>query len=504
MTLFYENIPFFCIFFLLLTGVFTALLHSGRTAFRLSITAGAVVAGLSAILLGYVTEDGIAYVYAMGRFEAPFGNAIRVGPLQVLLTMVFSMVMVLALAGGKQDIFRDIHEKKQPLYFVMMDFILVSLLALSYTNDIFTGYVFIEISTIAACAVVMAKDTGANLIATIRYLFMSLLGSGLFLIGLTILNSITGYLLMPQLQEAVAELTKTGTYRLPLSVSAALMVVGLGVKSAMFPFHRWLPAAHGGATTTSSAVLSGLVLKGYIVLMLTLICRVFSVTLLQNLGVTRIILWFGLSGMIVGSVAAIREHHVKRMLAYSSVAQIGYVFMGIGMGTTAGMTAACFHVIVHACCKPLLFCCAGRLALVSGHNKGLRRMRGSAFRDVTAGVGFTLGALSMIGIPLFGGFVSKLYLSSAALNIDQMPVILLTIALSTVLNALYYVPATLAIWHRSPPEETADILDDTSPEERAFDPSFSTAAVILSLSVIGLGIFYHPVLHIIQLGLWLI
>ena len=121
------------------------------------------------------------------------------------------------------------------------------------------------------------------------------------------LNSITGYLLMPSLAEAVAELRITGDYRIPLTVSVGLIVAGLGVKSAMFPFHLWLPDAHGGATTASSAILSGLVLKGYIVLLMVLILRVFSVELLAELGVTNVILAFGLLGMILGSIAAMRE-----------------------------------------------------------------------------------------------------------------------------------------------------------------------------------------------------
>ena len=175
-----------------------------------------------------------------------------------------------------------------------------------------------------------------------------------------------------------------------------------------------MPDAHGGATTASSAILSGLVLKGYIVLLLVMILRVFSMELMVELGVTDVILAFGLLGMILGSLAAMRENHIKRMLAYSSVAQVGYIFMGVGLGSIEGLIASCFHILVHACCKPLLFLCAGRLSAVSGHHKSLKNLRGSAYRDIGAGLGFTVGALSMIGIPLFGGFVSKLYFASAA------------------------------------------------------------------------------------------
>jgi multicomponent Na+:H+ antiporter subunit D len=330
---------------------------------------------------------------------------------------------------------------------------------------------------------------------------MSLLGSGLFLIGLTLLNSITGYLLMPSLAQAVAELAESGDYRIPLTVAVGLIIGGLGIKSAMFPFHLWLPDAHGGATTASSAMLSGLVLKGYIVLMITMMMRVFSMELMGELGVTNVILAFGLLGMILGSLEAMREYHVKRMLAYSSVAQIGYIFMGLGLGTTAGVVASCFHILVHACCKPLLFCCAGRLSAVSGHHKSLKNLRGSAYRDVSAGLGFTVGALSMIGIPLFGGFVSKLYLANAALPTNRTVLALVTLALSTVLNALYYVPALLAIWVRPPAEAEQHVLEDTRPEDLAFDRSFTTAAIALMAGIFVLGIFYHPITDVLEAGI---
>ena len=501
---FVENFPFFAIFLAIMAGILTAIIRNGRITYWVTIAVCAVSAVLNAAVLEYTCAGDLSFTYTMGRFLAPYGNAIKCGPLQALLSTAFSVVMAASLAGGRRDLFSDILPEKQRLYFVMVNMMQASILALTYTNDAFTGYVFIEISTISACALVMAKDNGPNLIATIRYLFMSLVGSGLFLIGLTVLNSITGYLLMPSLAEAVAELRSSGNYGIPLTVSVGLITAGLGIKSAMFPFHLWLPDAHGGATTTSSAILSGLVLKGYIVLLLLMILRVFTMDLLVELGVADVILVFGLLGMIFGSLAAMRENHIKRMLAYSSVAQIGYIFMGIGLGTTEGLIASCFHILVHACCKPLLFLCAGRLSTVSGHHKSLRNLRGSAYRDVGAGLGFTVGALSMIGIPLFGGFVSKLYFANAALPTGMTAMTLLTIALSTLLNALYYVPALLAIWVKPPVEDEVAILADVEPEALRADHSFTAAAACLTLGIFVLGIFYHPITDVLEMGVRLI
>lgn len=219
---FYENFPFFSMFLAIICGVVSAVIPKERTAYRLALAMTMVITVLSGILLFYLYTQDVSFTYSMGRFPAPYGNAIKAGPLQALLAMIFSMVMGLSLLGGEKSLFHDILPEKQGLYFVIADLLLAGLLALVYTNDLFTAYVFIEITTIAACAMVMAKDTGPNLIATIRYLFMSLLGSGLFLIGLTLLNSITGYLLMPQLSRAVEILAQSGAYQLPLTVCAAL------------------------------------------------------------------------------------------------------------------------------------------------------------------------------------------------------------------------------------------------------------------------------------------
>ncbi|MBP3486006.1 MAG: sodium:proton antiporter, partial [Oscillospiraceae bacterium] len=189
---FAENFPFFCIFLALGAGILSAVLPGGRAARRLTLTVCAADFLLSAGVLAYTYGGQISFVYTMGRFPAPYGNAIQGGPWQALLAMTFSSVMGLSLLGGSRDLFRDVRPDRQPLYFTMVDLTLASLLVLTYTADVFTGYVFIEISTLSACALVMAKDSGPNLVAALRYLFMSLLGSSMFLLGLTLLNSITG------------------------------------------------------------------------------------------------------------------------------------------------------------------------------------------------------------------------------------------------------------------------------------------------------------------------
>ena len=154
-------------------------------------------------------------------------------------------------------------------------------------------------------------------------------------------------------------LMETGQYHFPLMIVVSLMFMGLGIKSGLFPFHSALPTAYGSTMTTSNGILSGLVLKAYIILAIKLVFEVFTIETLVKLRIADVLFVLGVLGMIMGSFYAVRESRLKRMLAYSSVAQIGYIFMGIGLGSEAGMLAACFHVLAHAVTKSMLFLCCG-------------------------------------------------------------------------------------------------------------------------------------------------
>ena len=235
----YYNIPFVCIFLCMIGGITMPLQKNGKTALRTAVAICLAVFVLCGVLCGILTVKNESFVYQMGHFPAPWGNELFVGPLEAMLGSLFALVMALSIVGGKRTLYEDILEPKQPFYFTMLCMILASLLALSFTNDVFTGYVFIEISTLAACAIVMARDTEKTIAATIRYLVISLLGSGLFLIGLAMLYCITGHLLMPQMQEQVLQLASTKEYLVPLTVVCGLLTIGMGIKSAMFPFCAW-------------------------------------------------------------------------------------------------------------------------------------------------------------------------------------------------------------------------------------------------------------------------
>ena len=223
-----QILPSFSIVNGMAAGIFSTPLK-GKQAKRMTLAVVTMVAMMSVLTLLYVMDAGGSFVYTMGRFPAPWGNEIRAGILETLLATIFSLVMLFSLLGGMDQVFRDIDETKVNLYFILVDLLLSSLLAIIYTNDLFTGYVFVEINTIAACGMIMIRRSGRSLIAATRYMVMSLIGSGLFLIGLAMLYDISGHLLMENVHEAVTHLVQTGEYGIPLLVIISFITVGLAI-----------------------------------------------------------------------------------------------------------------------------------------------------------------------------------------------------------------------------------------------------------------------------------
>lgn len=481
----------------ILLSMFSAIISSavkGRGARRINTFVVSVVGILSACTLYYTYTTGQSYVYVMGHFPAPFGNEIRFGSLEAGMALFFCVIMLLSLNGGRRKIQMEIDPEKENLYFIMVDLLLSSLLALVYTNDLFTAYVFVEINTIAACGLIMIMESGRAIEAATRYMIMSLLGSGLFLIGLCMLYDMTGHLLMSNVQASIQAIAADGTYVIPLLVMIALLVVGLAIKSALFPFHAWLPDAYGYSTVSSAAMLSSLVSKGYIFLLIKIIYRVIGFDIFVQSRIINVLFVFGLAGMIMGSTSAIRENDIRRMISYSSVAQIGYIYMGFGLGTSAGMAASVFHILAHAATKSLLFVSGVGLTDVSGDHKEFIELTGSAYRNVCAGLAFTVGSLSMVGIPLFSGFISKLLFSQAAVQ-SQMKMLpaLIVLAVSTVLNAIYFMKTVIRIYTPvSCKYKSVSIREN---------PLYAFTLLCFVVLNIGLGMWSQPITDWIAQGL---
>ena len=452
---FVQNVPFFSIMISMFAGIGSSILPA-KAARRLNILATIVIGAMSAWLLVFMLQSDMGYyTYMMGHFPAPWGNEIRAGVLEALMALVFCIVMLLSLMGGLHKLEEEVEPSKENLYYILVDLLLGSLLALVYTNDIFTAYVFVEINTLAACGLIAIRQIGRTFEAAVRYMIMSLLGSGLLLMGICMLYDMTGHLLMSNMKESIALIMEEGTYAVPMLVTIGLIVVGLAIKSALFPFHAWLPDAYGYSTVSSAAMLSSLVSKGYIFLLVKIFYRVIGLEYIAGSKVLNIIFWFAICGMIFGSMNAIWEKDIRRMIAFSSVAQIGYIYMGFGLGTEAGMTASVFHMIMHSATKSLLFISAIGLTDASGFKRDFFEVTGAGYRNKVAGAGFLVGSLSMVGVPIFAGFVSKMLFAEAAVadaSWRMFPAIIV-LAISTILNAVYFMKTVLRIYTPMPEEE---------------------------------------------------
>lgn len=493
---FVQNFPCFSIVICMVAGVLSTPMK-GRNAKRVTLTVVTLVLLMSLGTLFYTVSAGGSFVYTMGKYPAPWGNEIRAGVLEALLAAFFSAVMLLSLVGGMDHVFKDIKTEKINLYFILVDLLLSSLLAIIYTNDLFTGYVFVEINTIAACGMIMIRESGRSLVAATRYMIMSAIGSGLLLLGLSMLYDITGHLLMEPAHEMLVRFEGTGEYSIPILVIISLITVGLAIKSGLYPFHSWMPDAYGYSTISSSSILSSLVSKSYIIFLIKFFYRVIGMEMVAESRIINVLFVFGLIGMIMGSVSAIMAKDIYRMIAYSSIAQIGYVYMGIGLGVEDGMIAAVFHILGHAATKSLLFLSAKGLNDASGSRRYYPYLQGAAFRNPMAGVAFLIGSLSMVGIPMLAGFISKLLFASAALEVGPTRTLstLIVLAISTILNAIYFMHTVIRVYTPvAIPEEVKDIRIHTT-------WSVSASMLALVLMNFALGLFSQPITDLIRMGL---
>lgn len=505
---FIKNFPFFSIMLSMFSGIVTSMLPRKAAKWLNSIMI-TVVFLLSLTVLWYTNKTGSYFVYMMGHFPAPYGNEIRAGSLEGLMASFFSIIMLFSVVGGHKKLDEEVAFDRHNLYYILVNMMLSSLLALVYTNDLFTAYVFVEINTISACGLIMIRRIGRTYVAAVRYMIMSLVGSGLLLLGISMLYDITGHLLMSDIKLQITKIAASGQYHVPLQVTITLICVGLAIKSALFPFHAWLPDAYGYSTVSSAAILSSLVSKGYIFLLIKIIYRVVGYDAFYITGILNVFYVFGLLGMIVGSVRAIRENDIRRMIAYSSIAQIGYIYMGFGLATQFGMEASIFQIISHGATKSLLFIAAIGLTDVSGYSRKFADLTGSAYRNRIAGIGFLVGSLSMVGVPMFSGFISKLLFAEAGILVvgKSIPT-LVVLAISVILNAIYFMKTCIRIYTPVSSGEESQLATTDGVAKKQAESEDSGMRVSYALTIVGfvlvnliLGCMSQPFLDIIHQGL---
>lgn len=485
-----QSFPLTIILIMFITAFIMPLIKKTKIVKWISLASMTIVMVLAVINLIFVIKNG-EYMYRIGHFNAPYGIEFQIGIIEAMMGLLFTFVALMIIWYSAYSIEKEIKESKVGLYYLLINILIGSLLGVIYSNDLFNCFVFIEVGTLASCGTIIVKDKKENIKATLKYLIMSCLGSGLVLMGIAYLYSMTGHLNISYIHE---ELIKSYlNYPDAVLISIVLFIIGLGVKSAMFPLHNWLPDAHSNAPSSSSAILSSLVLKAFVLLLIKILYRLYGMEILQHYSVLNIVLILGSLGMIMGSVFAIFQKNIKRVIAYSTVAQMGYIFLGIGIGTELGVSIAIFHIIGHALTKSALFLLVGAMIEQTGH-KTLEHLKGIG-REMPLTLGlFSIAALSMIGIPVLPGFISKWYLSLAAISAGET-ILIAVILLSSLLNAVYYAPIVINGFFGEDNMEGKVYKSKSKPIKEMIP------VIFLVVSMVYVGLASRGIINLITLGL---
>lgn len=440
--------------------------------------ATAIVATLAALLasivgLVRVVSDG-PLRHELGGWPPPIGIEYVLDPLSAFMASTIALVGLLVVAYPPTTAFDCDPARGRPLHALVL-LLLTGLMGVVLSGDLFHLFVFIEVYALATYPLVaLGGDRGA--LAALRYLFFGTIGSGLYLLGVGFVYFATGTLNM-----ADAAALLSGRMDDPAALGAlALIVIGLGLKMALFPLHVWLPDAHASAPPGVAALLAAVQVKAGAYALIRIVHGVFGTEYLAGgvVTVTTVLTWFGAAGIVFGSALAIRQPDIKRMLAYSTVAQLGYIGVGIGLGTPLAIVAALLHVLNHALMKSGLFLAVGGI-LDRTHLKTIARYAGLGRRmPVTMGA-FAILALSMVGIPPLAGFWSKWYLIVATLE-EGTWTLTVVIALSSLLTAVYFLRLFERIFVLAP-EEPA-VAGATEPR-----PAIVAPVLVLAVLVVLVG-----------------
>ena len=448
----------------------------------------AVVATGSALVISLVGLVEVATVgtlrHELGGWAPPVGIEYVLDPLSAFLAATISLVGLLIAVYPPRVAFGCDPEPGQPLHALVL-LLLTGLMGVVLSGDLFHLFVFIEIYALATYPLVaLGGDRGV--LASLRYLLLGTVASGLYLLGVGFVYFSTGTLNMADASVLLADLSDN-----PATLGAlALIVIGLALKMALFPLHVWLPDAHSSAPPGVAALLAAVQVKAAAYALLRIVHDVFGPAyLVDAINVTTLLTWFGAGGILFGSWLAIRQPDIKRMLAYSTVAQLGYIGVGIGVGTPLAIVAALLHVLNHALMKSGLFLAVGGI-LDRTHLKTIARYAGLGRKMPWTMGGFAILSLSMVGIPPLAGFWSKWYLIVASLE-DGMWPLAVVVGLSSLLTAVYFLRLFERIFVLAPEEQV--VADATEPERSIVAPVLVLAALVVAIGL-GQGVLVREVL----------
>lgn len=428
----------------LLSAPACVLLYHGARVWWLAIGVSTAAFVIALALLAQVLDSG-PVSYALGGWAAPWGIEYRVDALNALVLVLISGVSTIALLFARASVPREVAAERIYLFYTAWLLCLTGLLGIAVTGDAFNVFVFLEISSLASYALISFGRERSALSAAFRYLVMGTIGGTSILIGVGLLYAMTGTLNMADLAVRLEPLRDAA----PVRAAFAFIVVGAGLKMAMFPLHAWLPGAYASAPSAATVFIAATSTKVAVYVLLRFAFTIFGIEFsFDTLALAKMLVAFAAVGVFAASMAAIVQADLKRMLAWSSIAQVGYMLIGIATANLDGLTAGIVHMFNHALMKGALFMALGCVAYRIGVVR-LDSVAGLARRMPWTFGAFTFAGLSLIGVPLTAGFVSKWYLLLGVLQNGWWPLAMLLVVTS--LMAVVYVGKVLEVaWFGTP------------------------------------------------------
>ena len=418
----------------MLMAAFVVLLRA-RSLPWAAATATSLLAFAIAIQLTLIVVDGNPATYQMGSWAAPYGIELQVDALSALLLLIVTGASSVALIGGRESLARIISEDREPYFFAAWLLALAGLAGIVVSADAFNIFVFMEISSLASYVLIAGGPDRRALPATFKYLIMGTIGATFYLIGVGLIYMMTGTLNLADMELRVHEVAD----QKPILAAAGFITVGLALKAAIFPLHVWLPNAYTYAPHIVTAFLAACATKVSLYVLLRFDFFVFQQNLVGHaFQFAAYLMPLAVLGIVVGSAVAMVERNIKRMLAFSSVAQIGYIMLGASLVSATGLTAATLHMFNHALAKGGLFLAIAAVTMVAAGCR-LGDIAGMARRMPWTFAALVIAGLSLIGVPGTAGFISKWYLINAALELETGGVALVALILVSSLMAVVYV-----------------------------------------------------------------
>lgn len=437
-----ANLPALQVILPLLGAVVCALLPRGLWAWLVALAVSLVMPLIAGALLLQVLEGG-TISYAMGDWAPPIGIEYRIDIFSAFVLVLVSVIGAVIAPYAGRSISKEIEEDRQAWFYGIYLLCLCGLLGMTITGDAFNAFVFMEVSSLATYALIAMGDDRRSLLSAYQYLIMGTIGATFYVIGVGLLYSMTGTLNFVDISQRLAGIETSR----PVLAALAFITVGVSLKLALFPLHVWLPNAYAFAPSMATVFLAATATKVAIYLLLRFLFSVFGAAVIfGDLALAEIFLLLSLAAMFGASIVAIFQDNVKRMLAYSSVAQVGYITLGIAIANKTGLTGGIVHLLNHALMKGALFMAIGAVFYRVGSVK-IEDMAGLGRRmPITMGA-FVVGGLSIIGVPGTVGFVSKWYLGLGAFEHGWWWLAFLLVA-SSLLAVVYIGRVVEVAWFR--------------------------------------------------------